>query len=388
MIRSAKYFSIGFICVLFSLSCINRGQRESNLVSNLNITQIQKTDPIKGIFSFGKGENFPNTASLKLDYIAGMSSIFSWESMEPQEGHYDFTELESEIAWATKNKKKLNICLYAGNKSPSWLSSKNIPMIHWRSDLREDQAKKANATYNIETAPAFWDTSYLSYWRNFIDAFASKYKNNETIGYITITGPTPKDLSTGTVIKHDDDWQKIIEAGYTYEKHVSAWKNIVDHFFRAFPNKPLVIALGPLRPGGSSSLKLSEAVVDYVIDKKYSNVHFLCVILNDTWFKTSFVSTQLRNLFKRTRTNGQTFGYQLIYSAQRMDGFKTQKNKVLIDYNETLNIAIEDGASWIEIWHDDIIDPKYRSEGNPNSKYEVQIKSASTKLSKLNGNTK
>lgn len=388
MTMSTKCVSIGFIYMLFSASCIIPGKKESSLVSNLNVIQTLKTDPIKGIFSFGKGENFPNTASLKLDYIAGMSSIFSWESMEPQEGRYDFTELESEIAWASKNKKILNICLYAGNKSPSWLKSKNIPMIHWRSDLREDQAKKANASYSIETAPAFWDKSYLNYWGNFIDAFATKYKNNETIGYITITGPTPKDLSTGTVIKHEDDWQKIIDAGYTYEKHFSAWKNTIDHFNREFPNKALVIALGPLRPGGSSTLKLSEAVVDYVIDKKYNNVHFLCVILNDTWFKTSIVSTQLRNLFKRTRINGQTFGYQLIYSAQRMDGFKTQKNKVLIDYNETLNIAIEDGASWIEIWHDDIIDPKFRAEGKPNTKYEVQIKCAFTKLSELDGNDK
>ncbi len=382
MIQSAKCICIWAHYLFFTISCITPEKSRSNLGSNVTVVQTQKADPVKGIFSFGKGENFPNTASLQFDYITGMSSIFSWESMEPQEGQYDFTELEKEIDWALKNKKILNICLYAGNKSPSWLRSKKIPMIQWRSDLREDQAKIANTSQNIETAPAFWDATYLNYWKDFISVLANKYNNNPVIGYITITGPTPKDLSTGTVIKHDDDWQKMIEVGYTYEKHIAAWKNVVDHFTKEFPNKSLVIALGPLRPGGSSTLKLSEDVVNYAINKKYSNVHFLCVILNDTWFKTSPISLRLRNLFKKALQNGHSFGYQLIYSAQRMDGFQNQKNKVMLDYNETLNIALVDGASWIEIWHDDIIDPKFKSEGKPNSKYAKAIKNAALELRK------
>jgi hypothetical protein len=342
---------------------------------------VENAPRVNGIFAFGMGKNFPQSASLKLPYVSGMSSIFTWESLEPEEGKYDFSEIDKQLQWAGKNKKTLNFCLYAGNKSPGWLSGKGIPYIQWSRRWREDQARLKQATQENEEAPAFWDDAYLGYWKKLVDKLAERYGTNPVLGYVSITGPTPKDLSTGTVIRYDEDWQKVKEAGYTPEKHQAAWKAMIDHYVTVFPSKSLVVALGPLRPG-STDLGLSETVMNYVIGKKYDNVQFLCVILNDTWFVTSGISQRLRNLFKEGARQGHGFGYQLVYSAQKMQGFQKGENKQINDFGKTLEIAIDDGASWIEIWHDDIIHPKFKQEGKPNDQYTAAIQQAYQQLTR------
>jgi len=330
---------------------------------------------VKGIYSYGLAKNFMNSTSLNLDYIDVMTAAFTWQDMEPQEGKYDFSQIDGHIAWASSHQKKVNIVLYAGNKSPQWLYEKKIPAIHWSRKWKEDQAIARQSTHEQETAPVFWDLNYLLYWKKFVSVLAERYRDNDHIGYILITGPTPKDYTTGTVIRYDEDWEKVVDLGYTYEKHLAAWTDLVDHYVRVLPMKNLVIALGPLRPA-TSDLTISEGVTNHVLKQNYGNVQFLCVVLNDTWFTDSPGALKLRSLFKKMKDHGHAFGYQMIYAAQRNDSFKNKSNKLIENFGATLDIAVEDGVSWIEIWHDDIILPKSKSQGNPNAKYSEAIKKA------------
>jgi hypothetical protein len=323
-----------------------------------------------GIFSYGLAKNFPQSPSVELDYIAGMSAAFTWKDLEPQEGKYDFSQIITALELGSRSGKKINIVLYAGNKSPEWLYQKGIPSISWKRRWKEDQAKMRNEEYSIEKAPVFWDSAYLAAWKKLVTALSEKISDYPALGYVLITGPTPKDYTTGTVIRYNEDWKEVLANGYTHELHLNSWLDMIEHYCRVFPKQTLVVALGPLRPG-ISELTLSTAIVDFVIIKKLANVAFLCVVLNDTWFADSHGAIELRNLFKRAANNGHSFGYQMNYSVYRMDKFQSSENKTILDLSKTLDIAVADGASWIEIWHDDVILPK--KNGAPNPVYQPAI---------------
>lgn len=333
----------------------------------------------QGVYSFGLAKNFTHSMSLTLPYIAGMSATFNWRDLEPEEGQYTFDALDDELLWAEQQHRKLNIILYAGNKSPEWIYDHGVDSIQWQRRWKEDQAEQNGETHHQETAPVFWDSTYLSYWKRFVTTLAQHLPDHPpALGYVLITGATPKDFTTGTVIRYDDDWEQILEAGYTFDKHYAAWTGMIDHYHQLFPKQPLVLALGPLRPGGAN-YTLSKALMEYIINRHYHAVSFMGVTLNDTWFLTSRVGRSLRALMAIAKSQGYTFGHQLVYSVHRNARFDSS-DRLIQDMGTTLNIALNDGASWIEIWHDDIILPKYKLEGTPNETYQEAIMQAAAQL--------
>ncbi len=338
-----------------------------------DMKESKKNDSIRGLYTYGLAKNFRESTSLKLDYIDGMTIAVNWQDLEPLQGTYDFSIVLAELEWAKKNRKKINVVLYAGSRSPQWIYTRGIPTLEWRRRLKEDQAQQEKAEHTVEKSPVFWNEQYLTWWKKLVSELSNQISKHPSLGYVVITGATPKDYTTGTIIRYDDDWASLINAGYTFEKHEAAWKDLIDHFSSQFSNNELVLALGPLRPG-SSDLSLSRALVDYIIQKQHKKIHFISVNLNDTWFKTSSGSKDLRNLLKHAKENGHSFGYQLVYSVHRNNKFKSSE-KLINSLENTLALGIDDGASWLEVWHDDVILPSKKVAGTPNNAFESILKS-------------
>lgn len=357
--------------------------KDSSLESKTSVhLQRQKNDEsetLSGIFSFGMARFFPQSASLKLPYINGMTAYYGWDQIEYKEGEFDFRGIDSLLSWAKKNNKILNLGFYGGCKSPEWIYKKNVDSISWKRKLRDDQAKMRKASMEELSTPVPWDKEYLTYWKRFISEVAKKYGKEASVGYISLTGATPKDLSTGTVIRQDSEWNKFLEKGYTHQIHVDAWKDLIEYYQKVLPDKVQVLAIGPLRPG-SDNVQLSEELVDYVIDKKYKNVKFLCVFLNNTWFETGAAAKDIRSLLKKAQKSGHNFGYQMVQSAHRTRSKFEEENRVITDLRKSLDIGIRDGASWIEVWHDDIIDPEFKKVGKVNSLYSEDLKWAGSQF--------
>jgi hypothetical protein len=335
-------------------------------------------ESLTGLYGYGLAKNFMQSKTLMLKYIDGMTLAFNWQDLEPQERAYDFSLILQELEWAKLCKKRINIVLYAGNRSPHWIYTKGVDKLTWKRRLKEDQARVRKTDHTQEQAPVFWNTMYLSCWKQLVSALSVAIRDHTSLGYVVITGATPKDYTTGTIIRYDDDWDSVISAGYTYEKHLTAWKDLVDHYTKQFADQHLVLALGPLRPG-TSDLSLSTDLVDYIIEHQYKQVHFLSVNLNDTWFQQSEGSRKLRDLLKYAKRHGHSFGYQLIYSVHRNNTFSTSP-KLIHSLENTLALGIDDGASWIEVWHDDIILPNKKETGTINPAFASQLETARNQI--------
>jgi hypothetical protein len=331
----------------------------------------------RGVMSFGWAENFVDTKSMDMPYISGMTAYTGWSSVEKEEGVYDFRALDQLIGMAKAKGKIINIMFSPGMHAPEWLYRKGAKAYSWDSDFPEDQWY-AQGKSKIIKAPVSWDPVFLDYWKRFITKIAEKYGSEPAVGYISLTGPVIRGLTATIPVKHEADWRRFLESGYSEDKMMKAWIDVIDHHYKVLPNKRLVLGLAPDRIG-RVDIERSKAMVRYIMEKKYNNIAFIVVCLNDTWYKRGNLGRGLRDLLRLAKANGYSFGYQMAQSANRNAKWR-RKAPIVNNLKDSFAIAIEDGASWIEVWHDDIIDPAGRAEGRPNARYVADLRWAHDNL--------
>ncbi len=367
-----------------SISC-SAGVPAEKAVSQ-NLTPPQKTPSEKalgekaplgkssvpvGIMSFGWTKNFPRSASLNFPYVDGMSAYMGWSDIEKQDGVYDFSLIDDLVTVAREKGKTINLMFSPGAHAPEWLYKKGARSFSWKRQLMEDQAL-LRGDFSSDTAPLPWDPIFLEHWKRFIGKVADKYRNDATIGYISLTGPAIRSITTAILLKKKEDWDRFYASGYSYDKVLSAWKEVIDHYEKVLPDKRLMLAIAPSKPG-SQDVTLSRTLVDYIRSKRYHNISFFCVFLNDTWFLRSKAAKDIRSLLKEAKADGFTFGYQMAQSAHRNATWK-KSTPIVKSLRESLAGGIGDGASWIEVWHADIVDPQAPKTGAPNAKYVEDLK--------------
>jgi len=366
------------VCYFWACTAVKMPPHDKNMSSvAINQTLESKVVLPLGIMSFGWGENFLDTKSLDLPYVSGMTAYFGWRDIEQENGVYDFTKIDQLIALAKRKNKIINIGFYPGSHAPEWLYQKGVKSFSWGRNLKEDQARLRGQVQR-QTSPLPWDSVFLDYWKRFISKVAEKYNNEQTVGYISLTGPVIRDLSTNIPLRNNENWRRFISSGYEPDKLLKAWLEIIDHYENVLADKHLVLAIAPIRPR-SSDVRMSEEIVNHIIKNKYSNISFLSVFLNDTWFLSGGGAKNIRDLLQEAKVNGSTFGYQMAQSAFRNSRW-VNKPRIVTSLRDSLAVGITDGASWIEVWHDDIIDPKYKKQGIPNHQYVSDLEWANQEL--------
>lgn len=68
----------------------------------------QAAEPQNFLF-MGSGDLAANTALLSRQDISGVQVVYNWKRLEPTQGHYDFSEIESDLALAERLHRKLFI---------------------------------------------------------------------------------------------------------------------------------------------------------------------------------------------------------------------------------------------------------------------------------------
>jgi len=307
----------------------------------------------RGIYAFGWGANFLETPVFARKDISGMTAYFAWRDLEPEEGIYDFSAIDHLVSKAGARGKKLNIGIYPGSFSPPWIYEKNISGFSWYWKYKEDRWKSSGVAGEWKKSPYPWDEVYLKHWKMLISHLAAVYRDNDAVGYISLTGPTIETLTTATVLENDEDWKRFSENGYSIERLYKAWCDVIEHYHRAFQGKKsLVLALGPERPR-SANTELASRVAKYVIDHHYKEIAFMSVFLNDTWFLRGGGALGIRKVLKNAKAAGYVFGYQMAGPARTAS--KWQRDfQVIKSLRKSLEIGIGDGASWIEVWHADL----------------------------------
>lgn len=188
----------------------------------------------RGVFSlFGTGTPATNDALNNPD-VMGFSIRQNWADLEPSEGNFDWSFLDSEVAKAAGAGKCVLLRIITQSGKPAWVTT------------AIQQAGGVFYTFDDNgvptTIPVFWDPTFLAKKKAMITALGAHFTNNPTVKIVAVSfaNAQSEDWSVPHTQPEVQDW---LAVGYTTEKMLDAGKQIIDTAMAAFPNQYLTMAI-------------------------------------------------------------------------------------------------------------------------------------------------
>lgn len=166
--------------------------------------------------------------------VMGIGVRQTWADLEPTEGHYDFTFLDSEVARASAAGKVVLLRILTQIGKPAWVTS--AVTAAGGSFFHFD--KEGVST----TIPVFWDPTYLAKKKAMITALGAHFTQNPTVQVVAVNfaNANSEDWSVPHTQPEIEQW---LGLGYTSQKMLDAGKAIIDAAMTAFPNQFITLAV-------------------------------------------------------------------------------------------------------------------------------------------------
>jgi hypothetical protein len=280
----------------------------------------------------------PAMVELKDPAVYGLSWRFRWDTIEPQEGQYNWALIDKAVEVTSKVGKKAMLRVVAGMHTPAWVYQAGAkPFDFSNTDLRYAKSQKEGTRMPIP-----WDEIYLARWEAFIQAFGKRYAKNPHIYSIPMSGGGR--IGEMNLPKAFEKWR---QAGYSDEKLIAAWKRIIDAYQRAFPDVPTNLCIN--EPLGKGHSNVMRPVISYVLATYPQKVY-----LQENALKADFPPNNPIRRILREASAKTSIGYQMLGSRNFLD-------KETGDRFKAFRNAIEDHASYVEVYTTDVKDPAQRS---------------------------
>ncbi len=295
----------------------------------------------RGLFALSKNIQPMSDWIFSENSLAGVSLRAKWTDIEPQENQYHWT-FDQDMAPAKKAGKKIILRISQGSNSPDWVYADGAE----KFIFTESNSHRPGAGMTA-VMPVPWDPVMLTKWTQLIKAFGDKYNKDEAVVLIQMVGPEKHggEMHLPNTKMDKEHWRQI---GYSKEKLVSAWITVIDAYADAFPDKPLALDVAlPVYDDGAV-----EEVMAYAKQK-----------LGDRF------AVQHNALAAKTKTTGKPHKWVLTYRDKTIIGFQLLCSVIPQDrFNENgqrfggtmaqgLQIGMDSGASYFEIYPADYKDP-------------------------------
>ena len=165
---------------------------------------------------------------------SGLTFRTSWADVEPEDGKFDFSKIDTVFANAEKNGKWVELILIPGFGTPSWA-------------MRGVQSGMFTIPYGpgkgtLLPLPVAWDQTYLSRWFTFLKVISGRYGGKASFRKIAAAGPTCVSAEMSLPDSPNDivQWEKL---GYTTQKYLNAWRQTFSAYSSIFPRQYFSLAL-------------------------------------------------------------------------------------------------------------------------------------------------
>jgi len=229
----------------------------------------------KGYWLFGGWDQPIDVAALSDSVVTGRVLCYSWSSLNPANGVYDWSGLDANVNAVIAAGKKYAIKIRVGVYAPLWLQAAGVAF----DTFQEYEQVSLSGPLRSYTVPVFFQDEYKYYWKLFITELTNHIKATTTylnaLEYIGAPGigrssaefriPYLKDLSIGI-----DNPAKWASHGYTTQICYDTYKEFFTHLDNSLDNKknifyPLVPRRTPDMGDGRDVLQ--EVVLDLQRDK-------------------------------------------------------------------------------------------------------------------------
>ncbi len=279
---------------------------------------------------------------------SGVTFRTSWADVEPKEGKFDYSKLDTVFDNAEKHSKWVELILIPGFGTPAW-AMKDV-----KSDVFAISYGRGAGT--SESLPAPWDKTYLTRWFAFLKAISERYGDRPSFRMIAAAGPTS--VSAEMSLPDDSDgiakWKKL---GYTSDKYINAWKQTFSAYSYTFPRQYFSLALhrGLPIPNRSEANTIRDKII--ILGLGYPN-------------QFALEEDGLNSL------KAETYGYRVVldYNGQIVTGFmmttaatlRPQRMGSSSNPADDLGASINTGlvpnsrgqiAKYLEIYEPDVLNP-------------------------------
>jgi hypothetical protein len=299
----------------------------------------------RGVFSLLSAGKSSKDVTLSNPDVDGISIRGGWIDIEPTEGVFSWTYLDTEVARAVGAGKQVMLRISTQAGKPPWVTQ----AITDAGGLFFSFDDNGVPT----TIPVFWDPTFLAKKKALIAAVGAHFTHNPAVKIMaaSFANATSEDWN---VPHTPDEVTKWLALGYTSEKMIDAGKQIIDATMVAFPNQYVTLAVA-----GDGNLDPDS---DYVSRNAVANA-------NTTWPGRLIVQ---KNCLSATNPPAPGTGtvFQLIWDSQPNGGAQmlwwcygdaTYRNNsgVVADpavvLHNAVNIAVGYGINYIEIYQTDVV---------------------------------
>jgi len=188
----------------------------------------------RGVFSLPPSDQSAQDGSLTNPDVDGISIRSGWISIEPTEGVFNWSFLDSEVARAAAAGKVVILRIATQAGKPAWVTQAVSNAGGLFFNFVDD---------GVSTSiPVFWDPTYLAKKKAMIAAVGAHFANNPTVKVIaaSFANATSEDWNVPHTSDLIPQWQAL---GYTSDKMLDAGKQIIDATMVAFPNQYVALAV-------------------------------------------------------------------------------------------------------------------------------------------------
>ena len=189
----------------------------------------------RGVFSLSGSGQSASQAALNNPDVMGISIRQGWMDLEPTEGNFDWSFLDSEVAKAAAAGKQVMLRIATQAGKPAWVTTaiQNAGGLFFTFD--DDGVST--------TIPVFWDPTFLAKKKAMIAAVGAHFTNNPAVKIIaaSFANSSSEDWSVPHTNTDIANWFAV---GYTTDKLIDAGRQIIDATMAAFPNQYVALAIG------------------------------------------------------------------------------------------------------------------------------------------------
>ena len=199
-----------------------------------------------GVLSVANIGKQPQNEVLENPNVDGISLRQDWASLEPTEGLFDFSYLDTAVANSAAAGKTVLIRIGTQKGKPEWVTRA----------VRRARGKFFTFTSTdgeVITIPVFWDPTFLEKKINMIRALGQHFTNNPAVSVVvaSFANAVTEDWNVPHTEIDVTNWYAV---GYTTDKLLDAGKQIIDATMSAFPNQIVTLAVGGNGHGGGLNL--------------------------------------------------------------------------------------------------------------------------------------
>jgi hypothetical protein len=353
-INRRNFLKIAGLCLL-AAGCNDMSQTGGNAVRSTVATgKIFRPLKIRAVTDTTNWVKRDGTRVNLFDYpfLDGLTNYVKWSEFESFEGEFNWNGLERLLREADAAGKTLSYNILSGVHAPEWLLNR-IPCI----ELSPCDGKPGSRTY-LPWAEASGERvlnyEFLDIWENTVARYAgflNSHPLKKRISYIAITGgPT----SNGLEIMWPENksapaltWDARAE-----ELFIGFWKEIIDIFLKQFHDSTLGLAFTDLFALSDACkaerrVDISKEIVGYALTRAKETGN--TVVPMGLWFgnipHTFMKAHPLVKLLESFDTPFAVQGDVFTRDIESLTGM--------------LDVARDIGPSWIELWHNDLVNPYF-----------------------------